>query len=307
MNNVNLKVCLRNNFAISDNDYNLWIHVLSHCSNITLTDSDPEVLFFVDSHQYPNWSVRASIREIGYVKKRRCRVILYNERDRPIYDVTGLYTSLPDYIKSNRFQSVPYVRYVTRNPKLPEHVPERLLCYRGSVTHPCRIDIPDIQTLDIDVMSATHTEADRIPADLFGNWLSQFKYSLCPRGHGPSSFRLYESLLHGTIPVIVSDHWVPPASIPWDEIALRVPERDIGNVLDYIADDLPNYEFRRYHLHQFVRRFTTTQNLGEYYGRAITDVIAKTKSDLTYINTYLLKELVMRMTLRVNRSITYIR
>jgi hypothetical protein len=53
---------------------------------------------------------------------------------------------------------------------------------------------------------------------------------LCPRGIGTSSFRLFETLQSGRVPVILSDSWVPCAGMDWDAFSLRVRERDIGRL-----------------------------------------------------------------------------
>ena len=52
------------------------------------------------------------------------------------------------------------------------------------------------------------------------------KFSLCPRGTGPSTIRIWESLASGSIPVIYSDQLIMP-DIPgfnWNDIAVFIPE-----------------------------------------------------------------------------------
>jgi len=60
--------------------------------------------------------------------------------------------------------------------------------------------------------------------ELVGNSL----FGLCPRGYGPTSFRLYETIQMGCIPIIISDEfWLPfEQYISWNKIALLVtPDR----------------------------------------------------------------------------------
>ncbi|KAG9441726.1 hypothetical protein H6P81_017580 [Aristolochia fimbriata] len=54
-------------------------------------------------------------------------------------------------------------------------------------------------------------------------------FCLCPLGWAPWSPRLVEAVALGCVPVIVADGIrLPfPASVPWPEISLRVPERDV--------------------------------------------------------------------------------
>jgi hypothetical protein len=58
----------------------------------------------------------------------------------------------------------------------------------------------------------------------------QSKFILCPRGNSPNSYRLYESLKIGIVPVIISDDWVPSIGPRWEEFSIRVPEKDIANI-----------------------------------------------------------------------------
>lgn len=71
--------------------------------------------------------------------------------------------------------------------------------------------------------------------ELVGNSL----FGLCPRGYGPTSFRLYETIQMGCIPIIISDEfWLPfEQYINWSQLALLItPDRmdDIPALVDNI-------------------------------------------------------------------------
>ena len=57
--------------------------------------------------------------------------------------------------------------------------------------------------------------------------MGRSKFVLCPPGAGPASFRIFETMFSGRVPVIVSDLWVPPAGPDWKNCALTVKERDV--------------------------------------------------------------------------------
>ena len=65
------------------------------------------------------------------------------------------------------------------------------------------------------------------------------RFNLCPRGFGPTSFRLYESLQLGRVPVIIHDDEDTPLpyenEVPWREIAVFVHRDDIANIPHIIA------------------------------------------------------------------------
>jgi hypothetical protein len=59
---------------------------------------------------------------------------------------------------------------------------------------------------------------------------SQSKFILCPRGIGPGTYRLFESMKMGIAPVIISDDWVEPTGINWESCSIRIKEKDIFQI-----------------------------------------------------------------------------
>ncbi len=63
-------------------------------------------------------------------------------------------------------------------------------------------------------------------------------FSFCPRGFGPTSFRLYETLQLGTIPIYVweGEKWLAfEDRVNWDDIAIVVESHDIDQIGSRIA------------------------------------------------------------------------
>jgi Exostosin family len=59
----------------------------------------------------------------------------------------------------------------------------------------------------------------------FRDLLDQSVFSLCPSGTGPNSIRLWEAMINGSIPVILSDTWAAPGDPElWQAATLRVAE-----------------------------------------------------------------------------------
>jgi len=58
------------------------------------------------------------------------------------------------------------------------------------------------------------------------------EFSLCPRGTGISSIRLFESVAMESFPVIISDGYEPPLKdiINWERISIHIKESDIGKI-----------------------------------------------------------------------------
>ncbi|MBI84070.1 MAG: hypothetical protein CMJ81_12790 [Planctomycetaceae bacterium] len=66
--------------------------------------------------------------------------------------------------------------------------------------------------------------------------LARTRFSLCPRGTGPSTLRFWESLQAGAIPVLISDDMQLPAGVDWQRSIVRIAERDAAQVERILAD-----------------------------------------------------------------------
>ena len=73
--------------------------------------------------------------------------------------------------------------------------------------------------------------------DRFANHLLRTTYVFCPRGCENYSFRVYEALAFGRVPVILDTDMVLPDWIAWDEVALVLPGDAADHAWDLIVDD----------------------------------------------------------------------
>lgn len=83
-----------------------------------------------------------------------------------------------------------------------------------------------------------------LPQDYY-KVLAQSDFTLCPRGYGVTSFRIYEALHCGAVPVIVSDiDWLPYSRmIDWNRIALIVHPDEIGNIRGMMASHVQDWGY----------------------------------------------------------------
>jgi hypothetical protein len=68
--------------------------------------------------------------------------------------------------------------------------------------------------------------------DYFVNTMCRSTFTLCPRGYGRTSFRLYEAMQLGSVPVyIYDDPWLPFADeLDWNRLAVLVPVSEIDGL-----------------------------------------------------------------------------
>jgi hypothetical protein len=66
--------------------------------------------------------------------------------------------------------------------------------------------------------------------------ISSSLFTLCPRGYGPTSFRLMESLQYGSIPVYISDQHIEPHNQDLNEYCLVVSPEQLPNLESIIYE-----------------------------------------------------------------------
>lgn len=73
----------------------------------------------------------------------------------------------------------------------------------------------------------------------FRSLINQSTFGLCPRGYGPTSFRLYETIQMGSIPIFVSDEfWLPFTDyIKWEKLAVLITPEEI-EFIPKIVDEI---------------------------------------------------------------------
>jgi hypothetical protein len=122
--------------------------------------------------------------------------------------------------------------------------PTKLYSFQGScLTHPVRRRLfegahPD--ALLIDTSDKTHHTTTGNDRDVYEKayvaTIADSHFVLCPRGFGPCTYRLFEVMQMGRVPVIMSDDWIPIADVPWHSFSIRIGESDVKYVPEILAD-----------------------------------------------------------------------
>jgi len=80
-------------------------------------------------------------------------------------------------------------------------------------------------------------EKQEINSKKYSEVLGNTKYSLCPRGTGPSTIRIWESMAMGSKPIIFSDFLQMPLDREFHTSWIRMPENFDVSMLDAVAKD----------------------------------------------------------------------
>ena len=229
-----------------------WLKKHADAEGLALLTEDPapaDCILFVENHLEIDPYFFQVLRSPLYRQyKRKC--VLYHDADQA---VTALPTISPSVERWQfRRDSKRSVHYVARkienvavNSTTPQWMSERrYLCsfVGSSETHAVRrrlLQTPIETAFFADTagqrswqMSAE--EKARYEAEYL-NVVLESHFILCPRGLGPCTYRLFESMQLGRAPVIIADEWVEMDGLDWSSFSIRVAESDVGRLAQILS------------------------------------------------------------------------
>lgn len=130
----------------------------------------------------------------------------------------------------------------------------------GSITHLCRQRMVDTLNKYTDVMISTDNWTNDINTskqEHFLNITSNSRFTLCPRGYGKTSFRLYEAFKLKSIPVYIYDDCFLPYKeiLDWTKMCVVIHISEIEQlylILKSITDEQINDMFKYYAEHEYL-------------------------------------------------------
>jgi len=116
-------------------------------------------------------------------------------------------------------------------------------------THPIRMDMCNHLSGKEGYEISAGNWSTTVPMDNFKKFLDitcSSKFGLAPRGYGKSSFRMYEILQLGTVPVYISDvHYLPwTDELDWNDFCVPVNEDEIEDI-DTILKSIDDVEYNK--------------------------------------------------------------
>src|ERR1043166_9666007 len=254
-----------------------------------MTD-DPEeadIIVFWEPHQRSQVVWIPRLRAHPLVRQFPNRVFVVSIEDAPLGVLSGLYTSLPvSHYHPHRHRTTLYYRTQNaylRSPRATRQVsPTHLAAFVGGISHDLRRWLFEMarEFAEHDIiLTRTPYNHFEIPQDLglkafqlaFIETILDAKFSLCPRGNGPASYRVQESMALGRAPVIISDEWVPVADLDWERFAIFVAEESIP----YLPAILREYEPRWKEMGDIARQTYESHFCEEVFPlRAVEQIVA---------------------------------
>jgi hypothetical protein len=171
---------------------------------------------------------------------------IWNTEDRPASYLPGIYVSMPrKFFRARIHRAFRYTSLNTeRLPVPPAGSRDLLYNFIGAPTSPARRKLlsaehpPDAmvrETLNFNHQRWAPDDAVAPYVDV----LARSRFTLCPPGSATSSYRIFEAMRAGSIPVLISDELVLPHGPEWPECSVTIPEKDATQVPD-ILSAVPN-------------------------------------------------------------------
>jgi hypothetical protein len=188
------------------------------------------------------------------VKRYPEKVYMYNEMDLAWPLLPGLYCSLTHGLAtSDDYVAFPYLTAANSSIQHIHAANTRrkwLFSFVGSISHPSRKPLFKLAGNEARVVDTSEfctwnpAQTSRYAYQkLYTDTIAASKFVLCPRGIGPASLRLFETIEAGRVPVIISDSWVAPPQINWD-FAVRIPESAVASIPDVLSRLEPEWQER---------------------------------------------------------------
>tara|TARA_B100001057_G_C22765154_1_gene917365 strand:- start:47 stop:922 length:876 start_codon:yes stop_codon:yes gene_type:complete len=147
-----------------------------------------------------------------------------------------------------------------------------LASYIGRPTHDIRLKVEkklnSIDNFFIKNLDSMDSTIGNRNLNLFTDMINQSHFSICPRGFGPTSFRLYESIKAGTIPIYITDKFFLPFKefLDWQEFSVLLKPRKISSI-PKIVDRIINsgdIDQMNTNLKDISRKYFNFQYMSEY-------------------------------------------
>ncbi len=214
---------------------------------------EAEAIVFVENTQFQDMGFKTLMAH-PLIHEHPQKVFMYNEMDRAWPVLHGLYCSLGREMASQNEQiAFPYltaansgVREIYRG----DIKQQWLYSFVGSASHSCRKPLLNLIDNDAQIVDTSDfctwnpTQTFRYAfQNLYTETMAGSKFILCPRGIGPASLRLYETMEAGRVPVIISDSWIAPPQVDWS-FAVRIPESRIKTIPDVLRELEPQWRER---------------------------------------------------------------
>lgn len=242
-----------------------------------------DVILVHEENSFKTWRYIDELQEDKIIGQYPHKTYTINTDDCATGLLKGIYTS----ITKNRYNSklhkvAPYYNYPNKyiEPETKHNVLTRdkgkIATWRGNTKSNKKLRCKIIETFSKDsdfVLETTdswlnHNDQEQLH---YKELMVKGKFSLCPAGWAPVSFRIYESMMLGIAPVIISNQYVYPNGPDWSNCSIRVSEREVKNLKNILKIHENNFKQIGLNALNEWNEFFNGEKMIEYYAKELVD------------------------------------
>jgi len=243
-----------------------------------------DVIIIQEENSFKNFKYITDLESDEIISTYPEKVFTINSDDCATGLLRGLYTSLPKYrFNSSIHAIVPYMHF-PNDLVFAGHsmniAPVYLASWRGN-TKSNRIRSKMVSSLKSKNGFYLETTNSWLNHDLdekksYVNLIRAAKFSLCPAGWAPVSFRIYESMALGRCPVIIADDFEPPKGPDWKDFAVFYPQKDINLLSSFLCQNEQLAKDYGKNAFEVWKRYFCADVVKEYYTHTLLSLIYQT-------------------------------
>lgn len=261
----------------TDTAYREMISIIGISDHIQITENDATADYILVYNKHLTQQSRFELKLLvsEYFRRNANRIIIYDETDEPTFIISGLYVSTDTRTTGHHILPVPYLQSKLMLINPPDYRIKDTLCsFWGRDSHEVRRQLFTLNKDHFSIENTSHFDFfDMSPANQqnilnqrskYLKSLSTSKYSLCPRGLGTCSIRLFESIRSHAVPIIISDHYEAPRMFDWELASIRIRQSQVQQISEILANDESTYEKRVHYIKRIASVMLTPNGISEY-------------------------------------------
>ena len=242
--------------------------------------SSADILLFVE----PRFEYQSDILAAPLYRAFSEKSVVLDFLDKPRPVVPGLYAGMTQaHAFGGVFESDAYIRVADNRLLEPEGIsggePDLLFSFIGKAANADRVRSVVLSLRHPFALVADRSSNQSESDSDYVHALVRSKFVLCPRGIGPSSWRLFETMRVGRVPVVISDDWVPPPGIEWDSFVVRVAEADIRQIPSILASLESESIVRGQRARDEWQRCLSYESMFGWIGKRCTVILEKQRAE----------------------------
>jgi hypothetical protein len=245
------------------------------------TPERADAIIIQEENSFKNFKYLKHLESDDLISTYPEKIFTINTDDCATGLLRGLYTSLPKTRFNPRiFTSVPYMQFPNDLVFVNGYdnvTPTYLASWRGNVkSNKLRARIVTLleakkgYCIEKTNSWLNHNSDEKTN---YVNLIRGAKFSLCPAGWAPVSFRIYESMALGRCPVILADDFVPPKGPDWNEFALIFPEKKLEGLPAFLLRHENQSERLGKNAFEAWKSYFSADVIEEYYAEALVNLI----------------------------------